>query len=160
MYVEYEYYKSLYGDKALGETEFNRLVWEAEREINKATSGVDGVQKLKIAFPVNDEDAEVVKRCVCALVEFLSKLEVAESGASFVRSSNGTVHGGIVSSVSAGNESISYSTNETSISNAIKSESDRSKTIYAFIASRLYGVSDANGINLLYVGRYPYEVKY
>ena len=160
MYVEYEYYKSLYGDKALGVTEFNRLVWDAEREINKATSGVDGVQKLKVAFPTNDEDAEVVKRCVCALVEFLSKLEVAESGAGFVKNSNGTVHGGIVSSVSAGNESISYSTNETSISNAIKSESDRSKTIYAFIASRLYGVSDSNGINLLYVGRYPYEVKH
>ncbi len=159
MYVNYEYYKSLYGDKALGEIEFNRLVWDAEREINKATSGVDGVQKLKIAFPTNDEDAEVVKRCVCALVEFLYKLEIAESGAGFVKSSNGTVHGGIVSSVSAGNESISYSTNETSISSAIKSESDRSKTIYAFIASRLYGVSDANGINLLYVGRYPYEVK-
>ena len=159
MYVEYEYYKSLYGDKALGETEFNRLVWEAEREINKATSGVDGVQKLKVAFPTNAEDVEVIKRCICALIDFLHNLEVAESGACFVRNSNGTVHGGIVASVSAGNESISYSTNETSISNAIKSESDRNRTIYAFIASRLYGVSDLNGINLLYVGRYPYEVK-
>lgn len=157
-YAKYDCYKSLYGDKALSEVEFNRLAWDAEREIDKATSGVDNVRKLKVAFPTNDEDAEVVKRCFCALVEFLKNMEVAESGACYIKDSNGTMHSGIVTSVSAGNESISYSAKETSISNAIKSESDRNKTLYAFIASRLYGVKDSNGVNLLYVGRYPYEV--
>ena len=60
-YIDYEYYKSLYGEKAISETEFNHLLWDAEREINKATSGVDGVKKLKIAFPTDEYDAETVK---------------------------------------------------------------------------------------------------
>ena len=57
-YVDYEYYKTLYGEKAIPETDFNRLLWDAEREIDKATSGVDNVRKLKVAFPTNEEDAE------------------------------------------------------------------------------------------------------
>ena len=43
-YVDYEYYKPLYGEKALAEADFTRLLWDAEREIDKATSGVDGVR--------------------------------------------------------------------------------------------------------------------
>ena len=66
-YVDYEYYKTLYGEKAIQETDFKRLLWDAEREIDKTTSGVDGVRKLQVAFPTNEEDAETVKRCVCAL---------------------------------------------------------------------------------------------
>lgn len=156
MYVDYEYYRTLYGEKAISEAEFNRLLWDAEREIDKATSGVDGVRKLQVAFPTSDYDAETVKRCVCALVEFLGNLEVAESGSNFIKDASGTVHGGIAKSVSAGNESITYVTSDTSISNAIKSVKDRDLTVYAFIASRLHGVDDANGVNLLYAGRYPY----
>ena len=64
-YVDYEYYKTLYGEKALAEADFTRLLWDAEREIDKATSGVDGVRKLQVAFPTSDYDAEAVKRCVC-----------------------------------------------------------------------------------------------
>ena len=80
-YVDYEYYKSLHGEKAISEADFNRLLWDAEREIDKATSGVDNVRKLKVAFPTNEEDAETVKRCVCALVEFLKQIEDAERNA-------------------------------------------------------------------------------
>lgn len=158
-YVNYEYYSSLYGNKAIPETDFNRLLWDAEREIDKATSGVDNVRKLEVAFPTKERDAEAIKRCVCALVEFLKNLEVAESGANYVKDSSGTVHGGIVQSVSAGNESIGYATTDTYVSNAIKSVKDRDLTVYAFIASRLHDVVDANGVNLLYAGRYPYRVE-
>ena len=42
-YVDYEYYSELYGNQAIPKTDFNRLIWDAEREINKATSGVDNV---------------------------------------------------------------------------------------------------------------------
>ena len=154
-YVNYEYYSSLYGNKAIPETDFNRLLWDAEREIDKATSGVDNVRKLKVAFPTNEEDAESIKRCVCALIEFLNNLESAEKSAAMVQGSDGTMRGGIIKSVSAGNESITYETSGT-IGNAIRSTKDRELTVYAFIASRLHGVSDANGVNLLFGGRYPY----
>lgn len=166
MYINYEYYKSLYGEKSIPEADFNRLLWDAEREINKSTSGVDGVKKLKIAFPTDEEDAEAVKRCISELVNFLYKLEETENNANFLAQyterEDGSFQGKVVSSVSAGNESISYAvgkSSETAISTAIKSVKDKEMVVYQFISSRLSGVSDANGINLLFAGRYPYYVR-
>lgn len=166
MYIDYEYYKSLYGDKEIPETDFNRLLWDAEREINKATSGIDGVKKLKVAFPTEEEDAESVKRCIAELVSFLYKLEEAEKNANslgeYAEREDGTMQGKVVSSVSAGNESISYAvgkSQETAISTAIKSVKDKENVIYQLITSKLSGVSDANGVNLLFAGRYPYYVR-
>ena len=166
MYIDYEYYKTRYGEKAISEADFNRILWDAEREIDKATSGVDGVRKLQVAFPTNEEDAETVKRCVCALVEFLKQIEDAEHNANsvgqYTERADGSLQGKVVSSVSAGNESISYAvgkSSDTVISTAIKSVKDRDLTVYAFIASRLSAVSDANGVNLLFGGRYPYIVE-
>ena len=166
-YVDYEYYKSLYGEeKAIPETDFNRLLWDAEREIDKATSGVDNVRKLKVAFPVNEEDAEAVKRCVCALVEFLNQVEIAERNANslgqYAERADGSLQGKVVSSVSAGNESITYAvgkTVDTAISNAIKDLQSKDMAVYQFITSKLSGISDANGVNILFAGRYPYSVK-
>lgn len=151
MYIDYEYYKSLYGEKALAETDFKRLSWDAERAIDKATSCVDGVKKLKVAFPVDEYDAEVVKRCVCDLIDYLSQLEKAQSTM--------LNDGGIVVSKSAGNESISYANADSDIGNALKSAKGKEKAIYSFIVSKLSGVSDANGVNLLFAGRYPYILK-
>lgn len=164
-YIDYEYYKSLYGEKAIPEIDFNRLFWDAEKEINKATSGVDGIKKLKVAFPLDEEDAEAVKRCISELVSFLYKLEEAENNANslgqYTEREDGSFQGKVVSSVSAGNESISYAvgkSSETAISTAVKSVKDKEKMIYQLISSRLSGVSDANGVNLLFAGKYPYYV--
>lgn len=164
-YVDYDYYASLYGDKAISETDFKRLSWDAEREIDKATSGVDGVKKLKVAFPTNEDDAEAVKRCVCALVDFLNQIETAERNANsvgqYTERADGSLQGKVVSSVSAGNESISYAvgkSSDTAISNAIKDLQSKDLAVYQFIASRLSGVSDANGVNLLFGGKYPHVV--
>lgn len=163
MYVNYEYYKSLYGEKAIQETDFNRFLWDAEREIDKATSGVDGVRKLQIAFPTSDYDAEAVKRCICALIEFLKQIEDAERNANnvgqYTERADGSLQGKVVNSVSAGNESISYAVGksvDTSIVNAIKSSQNKEMEIYSFITSRLSGIADANGVNLLYGGPYLY----
>ena len=165
-YVNYEYYKSLYDGEELKETDFNRLVWDAERELDKATTGVDGVRKLQIAFPTKEYDSETVKRCACALVYFLHQIELAEKNANsvgqYMERADGSLQGKVISSVSAGNESISYAvgkSSDTAISTAIKSVKDRDLTVYAFIASRLSAVSDANGVNLLFAGRYPYRVE-
>lgn len=165
-YVDYEYYESLYGEKAIPEADFTRLLWDAEREIDKATSGVDGVKKLRVAFPTSVYDAEAVKRCILGLVDFLYKLEVAENSlnamSNYTERADGSLQGKVVSSVSAGNESITYAvgkSTDTAISNAIKDLHSRDMAVYQFIASRLSGVSDANGVNLLFGGRYPYRVE-
>ena len=164
-YVDYEYYKSLYGEKALAEADFKRLLWDAEREIDKTTSGVDGVRKLQVAFPTSDYDAEAVKRCVCLLVEFLKQIEDAERNVNslgqYTERADGSLQGKVVSSVSAGNESISYAvgkSTDTAISNAIKDLHSKDMAVYQFITSKLSGVSDANGVNLLFGGNYPYMV--
>lgn len=151
MYIDYEYYKTLYGDKALEETEFNRFLWESEREIDKATSGIDGVRKLDVAFPTNKYDAEVVKRCVCDLIDFLSQLEKARNTMAN--------DGGIVASKSAGNESISYVSGDTVVTSALRSARGKEIAICGLITERLRDVKDANGINLLYLGSYPYRVE-
>lgn len=165
-YVDYEYYKTIYGDKALSETDFKRLSWDAEREMDKATSGVDSVKKLKVAFPTDEEYAETVKRCICALVEFLNQIETAErntgSLSQYTETEDGSLKGKVISSHTAGNETITYAvgkSSDTAISTAIKSVEDKEKVIYSFIVSRLTGIPDANGVNLLFNGMYPYRVE-
>lgn len=151
MYITYEYFKTLYGEDALAENEFNRLSWDAEREIDKATCGIDGVKKLKIAFPTDEYNAECVNRCVCDLIVYLSQLEKAR---------NTMVNdGGIVSSKSAGNESISYSNIDTDVNKALASVEGKEKAIYSFITENLRGVTDANGVYLLYLGKYPNRIE-
>ena len=165
-HVDYAYYRSIYGDKSISDDDFKRLSWEAENEVNKATSGVDNVKKLKVAFPTDEDDAEAVKRCICALIGFLYQIEQAEESASsargYMQREDGLLQGKVVSSVSAGNESISYAvdkgTSNSMANAALKSVKDRDLAVYEFIRTRLEGVSDANGVNLMYGGVYPVRI--
>lgn len=150
MYIDYEYYKTLYGE-ALAETDFNRLSWDAEREIDKATSGVDGVKKLKIAFPENEYDSECVKRCVCDLIDFLSQLQKAQSTM--------LNDGGVISSKSAGNESVTYANIDTDVVKALGSAKGKELAICSLVTEKLRGIKDKNGVNLLYLGVYPYKIE-
>ena len=165
-YIDYEYYKSLYGEEKMSELDFNRILWIAEREIDKATTGIDNVKKLKVAFPVDEDDAEVVKRCVVELVNFLYQLEEAEKNANslyqLTERHDGTLQGKVVTSVSAGNETINFAVgkaSDTALGNAVKGFQNREQTVHQLIRSYLSGVSDANGVNLLFVGKYPYRVE-
>ena len=79
MYVDYEFYKTLYGT-TVDEKVFNRLIWNAEKLVKNAVTGVDGRCKLDFAFPDVAYDAEAVKRCECALVDIMAKIEKAETG--------------------------------------------------------------------------------
>lgn len=165
-YVDFEYYKTLYGDKAIPEADFNRLSWDASKKIEHYTTGVDGVKKLQVAFPTDDDGAESVKRCVCALIDLMSNIKQAEqnirNASGFIQKDDGTVQGKVVSSVSAGNESISYSaktSNTTLIDQAVSDRKAREQLFADTIREYLSGVTDSNGVNLLYMGVYPYVVK-
>lgn len=166
-YVDFDYYKTLYGDKTIPETDFNRLSWDACRKIDYYTTGVDGVKKLKVAFPTEIDDIEAVKRCVCALIELINNINQAEDNkkkaAGYVQREDGTFQGKVVSSVSAGNESISYSAlgnnNATLIDMAITDRTVREQLFYDTVKKYLSGVTDANGVGLLYMGTYPYVVR-
>lgn len=158
MYVEYEFYTSLYGADAIKEAEFNRLSWEACKKVDYHTTGVDGLKKLKHFFPVDEEDAEAVKRCVCKLIDTIQKMQIEENASGYVTREDGTVQGKIVSSVSAGNESTSYSVGKNAINIAASDSATREKLYMDIITEYLSGVTDSNGVNLLYMGVYPRRV--
>lgn len=159
MYIKYEEYTSLYDP--MDEKSFNRLAFDACRYIDRFTSGVDGVKKLKVAFPVDEDSSTAVKHCAAKVINILSQIQEAEKSASmgrgYIQTENG-LQGKVVSSVSAGNESVSFSSggNQASaIDAAVSDLSARDNLICNTIRQYLSGVQDANGVNLLYMGVYP-----
>lgn len=146
MYVDYEFYKNIYGE-SVDEVTFNRLLWSAEKKVKNATTGIDGRCKLDFAFPDVETDVESVKRCVCALVDIMAKIVKAETEAQTNK---------VVKSVSAGNESITYDVNGGLIGAVLKDTTAQNKLYYDTINEYLQGTRDKNGVNLLFGGIYPY----
>lgn len=161
-YVDYEYYISLYSNPEISENDFKRYVFDACKKIDNATSGADGAKKLRIAYPTNEEDAESVKRCVIAVINAMHKIEEAEKNAKnsrgYIERQDGTVQGKVVTSITSGNESISFSAsgNASLIDKALADPTLQRKMYNDIITEYLSGVEDANGVNLLYMGCYPY----
>lgn len=160
MYITYEDYIKWYDP--IDQTIFNRLAFEACRVMDKHTTGVDGVRKLRDHFPTDEADAEMVKFTAAQLVNFLYQCHEAEqtatAGRGYTETDNG-IRGKVISSVSAGNESISYATsstaNATAVDEAVKDKSTKDKILFQTVRDGLTGVADSNGVNLLYVGVYP-----
>ncbi len=165
-YADYMFYQSIYADIEISQADYNRLAWEASRKMDVATTGIDGVKKLKIAFPTDEEAAETIKRCFCKLVNILYRVELAERTVNQARGYEETengLRGKVISSVSAGNESISYATTSggtaTLIDKALSDKAVQDRLYRDTIFEYLSGVHDKNGVNLLYMGRYPYNAK-
>lgn len=162
-YSDFPFFSGLYGD-SLTEQDFARLSWEAARELDRQTTGLDNVRKLRIAFPTDEDDAETVKRCECALVHLMHQIEEAEkvqqAAQGFVQREDGAMMSKVVSSVSSGSESISYGAKDTSFSTAVSAaagDTGTRKSLFAeTVKQYLSGVMDANGVNLLYRGAYPH----
>ncbi|MBQ7767563.1 MAG: hypothetical protein IJ403_01620 [Oscillospiraceae bacterium] len=159
MYITFEEYATIYG--SIDDGSFYRLAFDACRYIDRHTTGIDGVKKLKVAFPSDEDSAEAVKRCAAEIVNLLFQIQEAEKNASvgrgYLQTENG-LQGKVVTSVSAGNESVSYSTGSfqsTEIDVAAADRSVRDRLISSTVRDYLSGVSDANGVNLLYMGVYP-----
>ena len=121
---------------------------------------------------MNDILYEVLKSVVVLVLILITRYAIpylkqkAENSlnamSQYTERTDGSLQGKVVSSVSAGNESISYAVGksaDTAISNAIKDLQSKDMAVYQFITSRSSGVSDANGVNLLFGGRYPYRVE-
>lgn len=154
-YVTYDYYKSIYGEDSMPETDFNRLSWEACRKVDTLT-----LNKLKFAFPTNEDDIEAVQRCVCKLIEIAKDIDVATKrvteGQGYITDESGALRGKVVSSVSSGSESISYTAKAESGStliDAVLSDKAAQERLYRdTVREYLSLVPDSNGVNLLYAG--------
>lgn len=158
-YITKDDYSNLYG--AIEETLFNRLVVDACRVLDIHTTGIDNVKKLKNYFPKDEEDATLVKHCACKIVNTLHQIYQAEATAIVERGYEATeqgVRGKVIASISAGNESISYATanNEaTAYDVAAKDKTVRDRLLAEIVWEYLAGISDSNGVGLLYMGMYP-----
>lgn len=158
MYISYKEYTALYD--SFEEKLFNRLAYDACRYIDRLTTGVDGVKKLKVALPSSEDDATAVKRCAAHIVHFLYQIQEAEESASMGRGyeqSEGGLRGRVITNVSAGNESVSYSASpqQTAADLAMMDAAQKERTIREVVKEYLSGVADANGVSLLYMGPYP-----
>ena len=159
LYADYQYFTNLYGSD-IPEQTFNRLIWAASKILEHMTTGVDGYKKLEYAYPVNPDDAEAIKRCACEMVQFAYSIEEAKNALGYMTNADGTVNSRMVSSRSSGAESISYTTGgnavgKTAIVSAAGDDDLRRNMQVAIVRQCLDGVKDANGVNILYLGRYP-----
>ena len=155
MYADYNDYISLYSE--ISTQDFNRLGYDASKQIDYQTTGVDGIVKLKHYFPTDADDAEAVKRCCCALVNALFNVEQIQASAGVVQREDGTFTGRGISSINSGSESISFSSGSTAsvYSKAASDEVEQGKMIDSIVRRYLSNTKDSNGVNLLYMGVYP-----
>ena len=159
MYITFTEYAGLYGN--IDEDIFNRLCREACRAMDIHTTGIDNVKKLKVAFPADEDSSETVKYCAAKIINLLYQIHEAETAAALVRGYTETEQGlqrRIISRIESGNEAISYSEtkiNNTVIDVAVSDRSVRDKLVADVVRECLSGIEDANGVNLLFMGRYP-----
>ena len=159
MYISFDQFTTLYD--SIDEKLFNRLAFDAERMIDNHTTGLDGVKKLRAAFPTDEFDAAAVMHCTGNIVNLLYQLHKAEqtlnAARGYTETENG-LHRKVISQIQSGSESISYSETKpsnSSIDAAVADKTVRDKMIASTIREHLSGIKDANGVNLLYMGRYP-----
>lgn len=154
-YVTQSEYMGMYGE--IETAEFNRLSFKANRILAENTTGVDGFEKLRQAMPTDEDTLTSLKYCAAELVHTLRQIETLERAGAVVARSDGTMAPAMVSSVSSGAESITYSTNgvNTVVSAAAGSLTRRADMFHGIVKNYLSGMKDANGVNLLYMGVYP-----
>lgn len=159
MYITIDDYKKFYD--TIDERLFNRLAFDACRYVDIHTTGIDNVKKLKLHFPTDEDDAQAVKNCAAKVVNLLAQIQEAETAIAMGRGYTETENGlqrKIVSRVEAGNEAISYiesNAGSSVIDKAVADKSVRNKLVADTIRGGLSGVKDVNGVNLLYMGKYP-----
>ena len=146
--VSYAEFTAVYGSDALTLTAFNRFEFDAEVILDDWTTGIDGVRKLRVAFPTNPIDVAAIKRCAIELTKVSADLDHIDTLAA-------SGDGGIVASKSSGSESISYRDGASALVAAAKDASNREAYVGMIVRRYLSGRSDANGVNLLYGGAYP-----
>lgn len=150
-YATYDYYKSIYGENSMPETDFNRLTWKAEKYLDKYTFG-----KLKFAFPTEESAIKDVQMCMIEIIGKLYQVDQyqksAMEGIGYTKESDGTLKGKVVTSISSGSESMGFSSGGNSVSTEIGEMAKDSKkleySIYLTVRDFLDYTKDSNGVPL------------
>lgn len=162
-YVDYEFYTTSYFGSVVPEADFPRLAGRASDFVDTMT-----FDRLVDGLPTNKRSQKRIKKAVCSLAEKMYQIELAEknatdaavSGTSTAIGSGGSTTG-IVTSVSSGSESISYTTPQQKASGAKEwsavyaAAGDIQKTNDLLLKTALpllMGVRTDDGMPILYAG--------
>lgn len=144
-YITEAQYEALYG--SIETSDFTRLSYDASRFMDYMTTGIDNVKKLQTYPPTGDD----VKMCCAKLISLMQAVEAADG---FIVRADGTVTTKAVSSISSGSESLSFA-NSSALATAANDLDARTRLYSDTVKAYLGGLTDSNGVNLLYMGRYP-----
>lgn len=161
-YVDYEFYATSFFGNVVPESDFMRLAERASDFIDTLT-----FDRLTGGLPTPEKYQKRIKKAVCAVAEIYYQLDLAQkqalataSGASATTDANGTTTG-IITSRSAGSESISYATPQQIGASAKEwsavyaAAGDVQKTNDLLLKTALpllMGVRTDDGIPVLYAG--------
>ena len=161
-YTDFEFYATIYRGNVVPEADFPRIADRASDFLDVIT-----FDRLVDGLPDDERAKTKVQKAVCAVAEELYKLELADkqalSAAAGGTSSSGSggATSGIISSRSAGSESISYASlsdtasgakNWSAVYQAAGNPKETNKILEGVARLYLAGVKDDKGVLLLYAG--------
>ena len=164
-YTDFEFYATTYHGNVVPEADFPRIADRASDFLDVIT-----FDRLVDGLPSDERAATKVQKAVCAVCDKLYQLELADkqalsaaAGGTSSGGSGGTggVNAGVITSRSAGSESISYASPSemangaktwSAVYQAAGDETLTNKLLYSAAKLYLMGVKDNNGANLLYAG--------
>lgn len=161
-YTDFEFYATTYHGNVVPEADFPRIADRASDFLDVIT-----FDRLVDGLPDDERAKTKVQKAVCAVSDKLYELELAEKQANAAAQAGGSsgasggATSGIISSRSAGSESISYASlsdtasgakNWSAVYQTAGDETLTNNLLYS--AARLYlmGVKDDEGELLLYAG--------
>ena len=156
-FLSYGKFIGYYPNTALTEAQFGLYERQAERVLDALTTGIDNVHKLYDYFPTNARDAQYIEDATAHLTNLLYQIEMTASAYTPSVGADGLASSKVVASRSSGSESISYASNvSTALVEASKSEDAKTALLNKTARFYLAGAEDKNGVNLLFMGAYPY----
>ena len=159
-YTDFEFYATTYHGNVVPEADFPRIADRASDFLDVIT-----FDRLVDGLPSDERTATKVQKAVCAVSDKLYELELAEkqaNAAAQAGGSSGTSGGatsGIISSRSAGSESISYASlsdtasgakNWSAVYQAAGNPKETNKILEGVARLYLAGGKDDKGVLLLY----------
>ena len=154
-YTDYEFYKSKFYGDTVPERDFLKYAERASDRIDQYT-----FDRLVDGLPDNERVKTKVQKAVCAVADTMYQIDQIKKASmdtvGTIQREDGTVVNKAVSSVSSGNESISYATGNNISSNVYTQASMDKKVENALLLNvateYLAGATNDKGICLLYAG--------
>lgn len=154
-YTDYEFYKNKFYGDTVPESDFLKYAERASDRIDQYT-----FDRLVDGLPENERVKTKVQKAVCAVADTMYQIDQIKKASmdtvGTIQKEDGTVVNKAVSSVSSGNESISYATGSNISGNVYAQASMDKKVENALLLNvateYLAGATNDKGVCLLYAG--------